>query len=72
MQQPAQKTYRLFVKIGGKWTDQCELLAESHSEAFSKAMLCLKAEHYALPIRLEQVHSEERDSSKPGEPQREE
>jgi hypothetical protein len=54
---PPDKTYRLHVKVNGRWVRQCEIEAESHAVAFGRAMVCLKPEHYELPIRLEQVEA---------------
>lgn len=52
---PLNKTYQLHVKLDGRWQWLCDIEAESHSDAFRQAVLCLKPEHYDKPIRLEQV-----------------
>ena len=49
------KTYQLTVKVGAHWQRLCDIEAQSHREAFRKAMTLLKPEHYDKPIRLEQV-----------------
>jgi hypothetical protein len=47
--------YRLYVKMSKRWRRLCEIEAESHAQAFRKAILCLQPEHYDKQIRLEQV-----------------
>jgi hypothetical protein len=48
------KAYQLYVKIAGEWELVCTIDAETHPEAFRKAMLCLESQHYDRPIKLEQ------------------
>jgi hypothetical protein len=48
-----ERTYKLAVKVGGRWEVVCEIRAGSHPEALRKAIACLAPEHYDKPIRLE-------------------
>ena len=47
--------YQLYLNIGGVWTLMSEIEAVNHSEAFGKAMVAMKPEHYSCQLRLEQV-----------------
>jgi hypothetical protein len=53
-------TYRLEVKLAGKWERVCEIEADSHRAAFRKAMLCLEPKHYEMQIRLVQIKRKHR------------
>jgi hypothetical protein len=56
--QPAPiHTYQLYAKIDGHWKWLCDIEADTHAEAFRKAMLCLDSKHYDKPIRLEQIET---------------
>jgi hypothetical protein len=46
--------YQLSAKVAGEWEWICTIDAETHPEAFRKAMLCLESRHYDKPIKLEQ------------------
>jgi hypothetical protein len=46
--------YQLHVKVEGEWEWICTVDAETHPEAFRKAMLCLESRHYDKQIKLEQ------------------
>jgi hypothetical protein len=49
------KSYRLSLKIDGKWQQRCEIAAANHTEAFRTAMTRLEPADYDKPLRLEQV-----------------
>jgi hypothetical protein len=57
-------SYNLYVKINGVWMFQFRIFAHDHTEAFRKAMHSLKAEHYSLPIRLEQEEGPQSPANK--------
>jgi hypothetical protein len=49
--------YQLYLKIEDVWQFVCEIEAANHSEAFGKAMMAMKPEHYCCQLRLEQVET---------------
>ena len=53
--------YQLLVRKtpDGPWDFICSIKADTHPEAFRKAMLAIETSHYDKPIRLEQVSPDE-------------
>jgi hypothetical protein len=54
-----QRRYQLYVKMDHRWQWCCEILAESHEDAFRKAVMCIGDDHLDKPIRLEQDEAAE-------------
>ena len=46
--------YQLHVREEARWEWLCTVEADSHAEAFHRAILALGGEHYHKPIRPEQ------------------
>lgn len=55
------RIYHLSVMLAGNWEFVCAIEAKTHPEAFRKAMLSLKSEHYDKPIRLEEAMPDARE-----------